>query len=153
MNKHKIANVELIKLIDYFKSQPKGADLTYLQIEQETGISMDTAGKALMRKAVSASERVYKVRTGVGIWLDCLENATEIVTIKTKRVRTSMVKTIEAIKIVKPVYYRQLPKSEQQLMDMRESLISMTLSQEKEHTLKKQEIKILPQNDERIKYG
>lgn len=150
MKKHKIENVELLKLIDYFKIQPQGVELTYNQIEQETGVAMDTNGKSLMRRAIKESERVYKVNHALGIWLDCLENATEIVTIQTTRVRRSIEKTVQTIKVVKPRYYHLMPKQEQELMNLRESFTNAALIEDKKSSLSTNKTKIITQNTEKI---
>lgn len=153
MKTHKTENQDLIKLVSFFSDQSAGTELSYEQIQHDSGITMDVSGKALMRRAVKECGRVYKVKPGYGIWLDSKDNATEIVTIQTTRVRHTVEKTLTTIKILKPKYYNQLPKQEQQLMDLREGFVNMALAQDQGHKVYLPKRKELPGHEGEIPYG
>jgi hypothetical protein len=120
------------KLFAYLIDQPSGAELSYLQIEHDTGVRMDDKGKASMRQAVKECERTYKPLRGQGIWLDSVDNATDIVEGKVKRVRGAMVKVTETITIVRKREYDLLPLREQRMIDQKESFLRAALAIDKQ---------------------
>ncbi len=132
MAEHKTENLDLLKLVAYIEEQQPGTLITYENTQHDTGVAMDMVGRGLMRKAFKEAHRTYKIRKGTGWWLDCLENATEIVHGKTKRVYAGFVRVKQTIEIVRPLYYRQLPEEEQKLLDIQSAVTEAALAQSKQ---------------------
>jgi hypothetical protein len=126
----KTENLDLVKLFEYVLEQPLGTELSFLQIEHDTGVVMDSAGKGLIRRAVKEAEMRYKPARGKGIWLLSPVNATDIVTSKAKRMRRAAIEVRDTITVIHKRVYHLLPKQEQQLMELRENLVNAMLSQE-----------------------
>lgn len=67
-----------------------GRRLSWLEIEQATGISMDSGGRALFRVVCGRAGRYYRAILGEGIEMSSHSNTVEIVAGKTRRAVNGM---------------------------------------------------------------
>ena len=72
------ASEEYLRLLQFIQTQVDGAELMWLEIEQQTGVSMDISGKAKLREAVKKCHRRYEIISGLGIILDSKQNTSRI---------------------------------------------------------------------------
>jgi len=80
------------KLRAFLEPQPNGARISWVEIEQFTGVDMgtDTAGRELVREALDRLRRPYIKVQGLGIELSSKDNATQIGDEATERVTEQM---------------------------------------------------------------
>jgi hypothetical protein len=148
--KHKTQNLDLLKLVSYIQEQPAGTVITYEAAHHDTAVAMDTEGKALMRQAFKEARRVYKIQKGVGWWLDCAQNASDIVDGKTRQVYNGFVRVKTTIEILRPLYYHMLPEEERKLIDLRASMTEVALTQARQVSAFTPKRKLLSQTRETI---
>jgi len=72
------ASEEYLILLSYIKGKSDGERLDYQQIKAQTGVNMDSSGKAKLRLVTRALSRRYDVIPGVGIILDSPGNTGKI---------------------------------------------------------------------------
>jgi len=70
---------DTIKLISYIESLSDGQFLKYSQIQGESGVNMDTAGKSYLRTACKRLKREYSCIKGIGIELASEKTANNII--------------------------------------------------------------------------
>ena len=80
------------KVREFLEPQPNGARLSWLEIEQATGVSMNIAsdGRDLVREGLDRLRRTYIKVQGLGIELSSKENATQIGDEASERVAEQM---------------------------------------------------------------
>jgi hypothetical protein len=60
------ASEEYKTLLEYVKAKPHGAVLDYQDVQTDTSIKMDTAGRSKLRQAIIKSGHEYQVFPGIG---------------------------------------------------------------------------------------
>ena len=70
---------ESLKLISFFNDRQPGEEISYTEIEQGSGVRMDTRGKAFMRTALKRLGREYATHKGRGIELASPKNGLAII--------------------------------------------------------------------------
>lgn len=103
-----------ITLSDYLLLQPKGALLSYTQIESDTGVKMDDQGKSYLRTALKRSKIEYTPIKGHGIELACVDNAMGIVGQKLNRVSSSIKRAEKTHLNIKSQFYNELSDEDKQ---------------------------------------
>lgn len=66
-------------LAEYLSKKPEGARLSYVEIEESTGVRMDVTGKGYLRSALKMSHIETLNVKGYGIELVCADTAVEAV--------------------------------------------------------------------------
>lgn len=70
---------QVVRLVEYFLSQPDGSELLWENIEIDTAIPMNQHGRSLVRRALKKIKRPYEPVRAVGIILSSPKNAMAIV--------------------------------------------------------------------------
>jgi hypothetical protein len=81
---------DLEKLRDRVLTLSDGEIVSWLELEQSTGVKMDDRGRDLFRLACSRLKRPYKANPGNGVEMSSSTNALDIVADKTKRVTSAL---------------------------------------------------------------
>ena len=103
-----------LTLISYLKDVEHGQILSYQQIEQDTGVKMDTpTGKSYLRTACKKLKREYSCLRGVGIELASAKTASTLVVGRLVRVDNAVKKAERTYKNVSLAFYNELPPQEQ----------------------------------------
>ena len=69
---------QLTKVAEFLTSLPDGEEVSWLRIESDTSVRMDSAGKALVRQALKRIKRPYAPVRGQGLQLSGPSNALTI---------------------------------------------------------------------------
>jgi len=104
---------ESITLINYLESIANGQVLSYSQIQQETGVKMDNAGKSYLRTALNKLKREYSAIHGIGIELTCAKTATSVVVKRLVKIDRSVGRAEKTVKRVTTQFYNELSEPEQ----------------------------------------
>ena len=75
----------LAKLRDFVDALIDGRRVSWLEVEQATGIKMDPAGQALIRLTLKRQRRPYLSLVGLGFEVSSAHNGVPIVEAKTRR--------------------------------------------------------------------
>lgn len=113
---------EGLKLREYMSVQSPGSFITYLQIQDESGVLMDSRGKNLVRSALTSQKIEYTCLRGKGIELAGVETAVGIMNQKFVRVSNTIKKAAKTQKNIQEKFYDDL--SEQ---DKRKVLLAGTV--------------------------
>lgn len=108
-------NEETNRLIVYFSDQPAGQVLSYKQIEEESGVRMNYAGKQMMRSALNHLKIEYYVQRGQGIQLANAENTSLIMVGKLSKVDNSIKRASKSHKRLMK-FTEELPEEEKKSM-------------------------------------
>ena len=101
-----------IKLYNYFRGLSPGTELSYCQIENDTGIKMDEIGKNHMRTALNKAKIEYDLIWGYGIVLAQPDNVIKILNTKLIKIDNAVKKADKTNKNL-GVFYSELPPHEQ----------------------------------------
>lgn len=77
-------------LAEFLSKKPEGTRISYVEIEESTGIKMDVTGKNYLRSALKMSHIESITEKGYGIELASAENASEIVSNQFLRIDNSV---------------------------------------------------------------
>lgn len=65
-------------LVAFFEKQEAGAELSWLKVEHETGVPMDSAGRSMARRALGKVGFAHAAKPGYGLELSSAENGVVI---------------------------------------------------------------------------
>ncbi len=109
----KISEESLI-LINYLKDIEHGQILSYQQIQQDTGVKMDTpAGKSYLRTACKRLHREYSCLRGVGIEMASSKTASTLVVGRLVKIDNAVKRGERTYNNVSLAFYNELPPEEQ----------------------------------------
>ena len=105
---------ESLTLVNYLKSVEHGQILSYQQIEQETGVKMNTpAGRSYLRTACKKLKREYSCIRGVGIKLASADTATTLIIGRLVRIDNAVKRGERTYNNVSVAFYNELEPAEQ----------------------------------------
>jgi hypothetical protein len=79
------------KLADYLVGLPDGEEVSWLRVEADTGVKMDTLGRGAVRRALARLKRPYEAVRGSAIRLSSPATALAIMHDKFKRIDGAVV--------------------------------------------------------------
>lgn len=120
---------DLDKLLKFIAKTEDGATVSWLEIEQETGVSMRSdKGRDLFRHAMHKSRREYLPLPGSGVRFSDPKNALEIVRLRDSRISGAVKRSSKASSHVKRRHVDALSAEDRSEFLMRESLRGALLS-------------------------
>lgn len=81
---------EYLIILNYVKCTKPGETLSYVKIETDTGVVMNTAGKAKLQRALDAEKIEVITHKGYGVEIVDAKTALDATTIRMKRVGNSV---------------------------------------------------------------
>ena len=102
-----------IALMEFFKQQKPGADLSYLAIEHGSGVRMDIRGKQLMRGALHRMRLEYSCQRGYGVVLADSALAMPILSTKLTRIDSAVKRGHRSQKNLQEQFFESLSAGEQ----------------------------------------
>lgn len=104
---------DTLKLQAFIEQQEHGATLSYLEIEQATGVRMDTHGKAHLRQATKRSKREYSPIRGAGIRLASAESCMPILGGRITRIDRAVRRADKSQKLLQEQFFASLSAEDQ----------------------------------------
>lgn len=105
---------ESLTLVNYLKGVEHGQILSYQQIEQDTGVKMDTpAGRSYLRTACKKLKREYSCIRGVGIQLASADTASTLVIGRLVKIDNAVKRGERTYNNVSVAFYNELSPVEQ----------------------------------------
>ena len=109
---------ESLTLVNYLKDVEHGQILSYQQIEQDTGVKMNTmAGRSYLRTACKKLKREYSCLRGVGIKLADKETATTLVIGRLVKIDNAVKRGERTYNNVSIAFYNELSPAEQKTIN------------------------------------
>jgi len=127
------ASEDYNKLRAYVSDKPHGFLLEYQIVQKETGVFMDSKGRAKLRNAIIKSEREYYPIANVGYELLAITNAGDIQRRRNRHLRNTVTTTVRCTVTIKKTFEGILPESDQVLIDGTSQFLKVIL--EKSGTL------------------
>ena len=105
---------ESLALVNYLKDVEHGQILSYQQIEQDTGVKMNTqAGRSYLRTACKKLKREYSCLRGVGIQLMGVNTATTLIVGRLVKIDNAVKRGERTYNNVSVAFYNELSPAEQ----------------------------------------
>lgn len=105
---------ESLTLINYLKDVEHGQILSYQQIEQDTGVNMNTqAGRSYLRTACKKLKREYSCIRGVGIKLASADTASTLIIGRLVKIDNAVKRGERTYNNVSVAFYNELDPAEQ----------------------------------------
>uniref|UniRef100_A0A6M3L492 Uncharacterized protein n=1 Tax=viral metagenome TaxID=1070528 RepID=A0A6M3L492_9ZZZZ len=104
---------ETLKLQQYITTQEDGTELSYLEIEQATGIDMNERGKQILRRGIKRARREYSTIRGYGIKLACPETTLPILSGKIIKIDRCVKRAEKTHHTLQEQFFSQLSPEEQ----------------------------------------
>jgi len=105
---------ESLTLINYLKDVEHGQILSYQQIEQDTGVKMNTpAGRSYLRTACKKLKREYSCLRGVGIKMASADTAMTLVVGRLVKIDNAVKRGERTYNNVSLGFYNELPPEQQ----------------------------------------
>jgi len=105
-------NEEMLTLKAFFSEIPKGAFLSYNEIQAKSGVKMDNRGKQLMRSALRSLKIEYACNSGVGIELESEKNCMYLVTGRMRKVSSGLKRADKTTTRMTERYVQDLPPAD-----------------------------------------
>jgi hypothetical protein len=106
-------NQDTLKLQNHIEPKAAGTVLGYDDIQRETGIRMDTTGKARLRQALKRSRREYSCIRGYGIRLAASADVMPILSTRITRIDSAVKRADRTQKILQEQFFSSLSEHEQ----------------------------------------
>ena len=115
VNKNTVAQVshKTLVLENYIKNKKPGATLSYNQIENETGITMNNKGKSYLRTAFKRLKRIYSVKMGYGIKIAESIDTMPILVNKLTKINKAVDRADKTHKTLESQFFNELSNAEQ----------------------------------------
>ncbi len=150
MNSIGKASQDYLILVSYIKEQVDGAELHFPQIEAQTGVKMDDAGKSKLRAVIYSSGRRYDSIKGKGIVLDAPQNTQRISDTSVKRIGGAIRRSRKTHDVLAK-HLPRLPYETQEIFRFRQTvLIAIDTEVERAKLTYGSKAKQLPQKTEHI---
>ena len=107
------ASEDYLRLLAYVQEQPIGELLEYSKVEQATGVTMNTAGRNKLRRAILRSHFEYAVIPGVGYKLAQADMTMGILTFRLVGIDNKVRRAERAQRVLQQAFLDQLPPEEQ----------------------------------------
>jgi hypothetical protein len=147
------ASKEYLTLVAFLKNQPNGAELMWLEIEEKTGVTMDSSGKAKFRAAIKSCKRRYDVIAGIGVELDSPENTKSIADRSIRGIMSSIHRSRDTFDILANRHVDKLPPDEQQELRRRQAMsVAIDNTVNRSLILRKPERRLISQTAEHIPF-
>ncbi len=114
MEKKSIAkgSEEYMRLLAYVVDQPAGVLLDYLDVQRQTGVTMDVRGKSMLRRAILRSKKEYSVVPNVGYKLADSDICMGILTFRLCRIDNTVKRAGRAQRIIQREFLESLSEDE-----------------------------------------
>lgn len=101
-------SAETIRIENVLKELNEGEQISYLKLEQLTGVKMDSRGKGFMRTALKRLQIEYTPIHGEGIELGSPDTATKLISTKIVRIDNSVKRAEKTVKNVHNKFFDRL---------------------------------------------
>ena len=103
-----------LTLVNYLKDVEHGQILSYQQIEQDTGVKMNTqAGRSYLRTACKKLKREYSCIRGIGVKMASAEMASTLIIGRLVKIDNAVKRGERTYNNVSVAFYNELPPAEQ----------------------------------------
>ena len=119
MKKKTVAELDKdsISLMEFFTKQNPGAELSYLAIENGSGVKMNVRGKGLMRRALHRMRLEYSCARGYGIVLADTDMVMPILSTKITRIDRAVKRGDRSQKNLQEQFFNSLgPDQQRQIL-------------------------------------
>lgn len=110
MNKKTIAEVsnETLRIEEFLKTLHNGQQVSYSEIEKQSGVKMNARGRGFMRTALKRLNLEFTTIHGEGIELGSPDNAMRIISTRIVRIDNSVRRAEKTVKNVHDKFYDSL---------------------------------------------
>lgn len=104
---------DTLKLQAYLEKQKNGAELSYMRIEHDTGVVMDSRGKGYLRTALRRAKLESSTERNVGIVLADSKNAMGIIVNKLQKIDRTVKRGEKTHKNIQEQFFHSLTPEKQ----------------------------------------
>jgi hypothetical protein len=109
---------QLAQLVEYIQCANDGEELTWLRIEADTSIKMDSAGRRLISRACQKARRPYENIRGIGVRMSSAESTMPIVQSRFVRIDNAVRRADRDRRQLADRHFEQLNSSDKSKMLM-----------------------------------
>jgi hypothetical protein len=106
-------NEQSLRLAEFLRGLEPGANLSYLQIENETGVKMDMQGKGYLRRCLKRLKLEYSCRSGYGVQLANAETVMPILSTRICQIDHAVKRGNRTQKLLQEQFYDLLTAEDQ----------------------------------------
>lgn len=104
---------ETLKIQAFIEEQQHGSVVTYVEVQQTTGVRMDTNGKAKLRRALKRARREYSPIIGAGIRLAAADAVLSLVSHRLTSINNATKRGDKTTRLLHEQFFASLGLEEQ----------------------------------------
>jgi hypothetical protein len=104
---------EGLKLQVFIEGLEHGREISFLDIEKETGVRMDGNGRGCLRRALKRARREYSAMTGWGLRLADASGVMPILSTRIRRIDSSVKRADQSQKLLQEQFFESLSVEDQ----------------------------------------